>query len=119
MVDTMLNLTAEHLASKISEAVIKSPKTQDAIAEEVGVSKAALSKWKRTGQITVTNLYRLAVVVEKPLPWFFPEWVDTETEQDASGLLSTLQKIQAAGDTQALEDLLFEVLAARRSLADR
>jgi transcriptional regulator with XRE-family HTH domain len=122
MVDTTKEQAlAQHMAPRIKRAISESALTYDAIGEAIGVSKAAVSKWTGAGKIKMANLLDLADVTKKPMAWFFPGFDDTPVSgaaiQDSVAFSATLEMAVSAGDIDALEEMLFDVLAAKRALS--
>lgn len=117
MVDKTPEELALHLAPRIKRAIRDAGKNYDKVAEDLGVSKTAVSKWTSKGQIQIANLWNLARVTNKPMAWFFPGYdeADPSADQDADGLRSVLE----SGDSDLLESVLLDVLEARRDLASR
>lgn len=107
---------AEHLAPRIRTAIKESRRTLEDVGEQIGVSKPAVSKWTKKGQITLSNLWRLSVVTGKPMAWFFPGYNDSEAAayQESVALKDLVSEMAEEGDAGALEDALLEVLKARR-----
>ena len=104
---------AEHLKDRIRAAMDASPKTQDEIAEEIGVSKAAVSKWARTGSLELHNLYALALATTKPPGWFFPGFRAEEGSSDAATRLDQILDDDSA-DSDFLESALLSILMAKQ-----
>lgn len=122
MVDTTKEQAlARHMAPRIKRAINESALTYDAIGESIGVSKAAVSKWTGVGKIKMANLLDLAEITRKPLAWFFPGFDDTPVSgaaiQDSVAFSETLQRAVSEGDIDALEEMLFDVLSAKRALS--
>lgn len=86
MVDLNEEELMNHLAGKISAAIGESGKTKELIAEQADVSKAAVSKWCKHGQIATHNLARLASITGKPISWFFPGEIEVDTESELNQL---------------------------------
>lgn len=65
----MVDLTKinDAMAKAIAADIKSSSKTLEEIAEHAGVSKAAVGKWKKTGQITTGNLILLADCLRVPV----------------------------------------------------
>lgn len=124
MVDTTKEQElARHMAPRIKRAINESTMTYDVIGEAIGVSKAAVSKWTGKGKIKMTNLLDLAEVTQKPVAWFFPGYDDTPAApaavQDSRAFGAALDEAVSTGDVDLIEEVLFEVLAAKRALKDK
>ncbi len=100
------------LAPRIKQAIIESGRTQDAVAEEIGVSKAAVSKWIRFGRIELHHLYSLAIATGKPPEYFFPGHKDKQGVQSMGSLEELLRS--RLDDDEFLEGALLTVLKARQ-----
>lgn len=61
------------MAERVRSAIESSGHTQDAIAQDFGVSVQAVSGWVRTGKIDKRKLPRLAQLTGKPLAYFIPD----------------------------------------------
>lgn len=57
------------ISSRIRQAIKKTGKTQMEIAELVGVSNAAVTKWLKSGSIAIDTLTRLAKVTDNSFEW--------------------------------------------------
>lgn len=122
MVDTDKELALQkHLAPRIKRSIQEAGLTYEAVADAVDVSKAAVSKWTNTGKIKMANLCELADLVERPLAWYFPGYDVSESDalagRDVAALRELLSAAADMGDSEFLEDVLFEVLSAKRVLA--
>ena len=105
------------LAPRIKAAIRESSRTQEAIAEELGVSKAAVSKWVRLGRIELHHLYGLAIATSKPPEWFFPQYKNSKESQSGGTLESLLN--ERLDDSEFLESALLTVLKAKQRAARR
>lgn len=103
------------LAPRIKRAIIESGRTQDAIAEELDVSKAAVSKWIRTGRIDLHHLHGLSRATGKPPEFFFPGHKDKRGSQ-SPGSMEELVKSRI-DDVEFLEGALLTVLKAKQRAA--
>lgn len=99
----------EFMAARIKQAMSDHPLNAEKLAEAVGVSKAAASKWPRTGNISHYRLRRLSQVTGRPVGWFYPGFEEGDQESSMESLLES-----ASADTEVLEEILFRALAARR-----
>lgn len=124
MVDTNKEAALQkHLGPRIKRAIQEAGLTYEAVGDAVDVSKAAVSKWTNDGKIKMANLCELADLVEKPMAWFFPGYdvsdSDAMADVDAAALREVLAAAAEIGDSAFLEEVLFEVLSAKRALAER
>lgn len=103
------------LAPRIKRAIVECGRTQDAVAEEIGVSKAAVSKWIRFGRIELHHLYSLAIATGKPPEYFFPGHKDKRDAQSGGSLGELLRS--RLDDDEFLEGALLTVLKARQRAA--
>lgn len=97
------------MASRIQAAIDEQTLKGENLAEAMGVSKAAISKWSKEGKITHANLYRLSRLTSKPIAWFYPGYVSAEESAGARIIVES-----AAGDSEVLEQMLLDVLNARK-----
>lgn len=121
MVDTTKERAlAAHMAPRIKRAIKESGLTLEGIGEEIGVSKAAVSKWCSKGKIKMSNLLDLADITKKPPAWFFPGYdntlVDPQAAHQITEMGDALRSAISAGNVEALEEALYAVLAAKRAL---
>lgn len=116
MVDKTPEALASHIAPRIRQAIQESGMTLELVGDSVGVSKNAVAKWRKFGQITLPNLWKLSECTGKPMAWFFPGYIDADvTAQSDAQLLGGLLR---TADEEFLESLLLEVLTAKRSRTD-
>jgi len=101
------------MADRIKIAMDECPLKGERFAEAVGVSKAAASKWSKTGHISHYRLLRMAEVTKRPIGWFYPGFERPEIEGSLSELLSS------TNDPVFLEEALLEVLEARKRASRR
>ena len=98
-----------HMASRIELVMREYPLSGERFAEAMGLTKAAASKWSKTGKITHHNLYKLARLTKRPIGWFYPDFDSPEESRSMRGVLEA-----GAGDASLLEEALLEVLLARK-----
>lgn len=111
MVDDYTEETLQaFMAARIKIAMDECPLNGEAFAEAVGVSKAAASKWSKSGKISHIRLFKLAHVTDKPLAWFYPGFEEGDEEPSMEAMLES-----QLGNSEFLEAALFKVLSARRN----
>lgn len=107
---------ASHIKTRIGIAIADSGMTLEAIGEAMGVSKTAVHKWRKTGQITMAKLWRFAALTRKPMAWFFPGYAegpaDAKAVQDGVDFRELLFA-EIKSDPAVLERVVFEVLRER------
>lgn len=109
---------AQFVAAKIKTALRESSLTYEAAGERVGVSKPAVGKWTRSGKIELANLYRLAQATGKPIGWFFPGYDESAPPDGGPALREDIARARASGNADLLDDLLLQILEAKRAMKD-
>lgn len=99
-----------HVAARIEMALEECPIKGDKLADRIGISKTAIRKWPKTGQVSGFSLYRLSRVTGKPMAWFLPGYESSGEEEDSIRRLVE----SGAAEPEALEDLLLRILSARK-----
>lgn len=101
------------MAARIGIAMDECPLKGEKFAEAVGVSKAAASKWSKTGSISHLSLLELSRVTKKPLAWFYPDYESVDEQASLDSMLE-----EESGNPEFLELALLKVLEARRKLSN-
>lgn len=85
--------------------------TLEYVAEKMDVSKAAVSKWQKTGKIGTHHIPGLAKLTNKPIEYFFQDGSGPEKTQTKPSFESLLS--EHSDDAEFLEQILLDVLTAK------
>jgi phage repressor protein C with HTH and peptisase S24 domain len=114
-------LDQDELARRLKAAITAAPISQEAIAEEFGVTPQAVSGWIRTGKIGKDKLPRLASLLGRELSFFMPDAEQAqEDETEWPNILGYSQAVGLGNGVEAVEYAETHKLKFRaRSLAKK
>ena len=116
MVDRSIHSDADMqslIAQRIDTAMAQEGYTLESVARALGVSKAAVSKWRKTGQISTFKLYQFAMLSGRRMEWFYGLSDVSQSATDDQAKIRELLE-HHADDPEFLESALMRVLEARR-----
>lgn len=105
---------AAELAERLKEAIHQSGLTQIQVARDMGVTRAAVNQWLRTGQIQAANLVRFAEITDCDIAWLMSGVRATSL---GGSWMSVIEQLPEA-DRERIKDYV-DVLSMAASAANK